>query len=317
MRAITRVCAIVCILFAAHPAAGGDVTAADFSLVVKAPEASSTRRSLPLDLKVTYKGKGPTEVSSLRGKLHDISFDAPEEWISRTQSFRHTLIGRFPGVTLEKGSCMSRTIDLQDYFSKITPGKATLSVILPIWPEGGKADQPVVLKDRVTLNLEKESDEELKRYVKKTANRIAEEEDVDKREKLYRDIMAVSLPDVVPVLTKGLTDLRVQPHVHDLMRQKIFELAESHGGRDIVVRYLAENGARRDRYFFNKWQDKKVSLSGRALELLCNARNPWIRLYALKMSPEGPKRRRRIGSLETIIADMSGELESLKKAKNE
>jgi hypothetical protein len=321
MKTMIGVCLIGCILFSGNSVVGAELTAADFSLEVNCPKVSSTRRFLPLDLEVTYTGKEPREVLALKDDFIDISFDTPQGWMGGTRPSKKVLTGRLPIVTMKQWDSISRTINLHDYFAKITPGKATFGLTLRIWPKAGRSKEPVVLRERVTLTVVNESDDDLKSYIKKTANRISGENNVEKKRKLYHDIMGVSRPGkasavVMAILTKGLTDMQVQG-IHGQMRKKLFDVAESQGHRRILVRYLAERGARYDHYFFSMWQHKKVSLSDEALSLLQKARNPWIRLYALKASPKTTGIRGDIGSLQAEIEDMTAYLEEVKKANSQ
>jgi len=285
----------------------------DFVLTVDAPQGASVRRSLPLDLKVTYTGDKPIEVLSLEGDFLDISFDSPQEWTVRRRLDHRRLQGRLPIVSVKKGSTLSRTVNLQDVFSKVTPGKATLGLTLRIWTDAGKSEQPVVLKATVPLVLAEEDDEAVQRHIDTISRRIVHEHSVDKRIELYRDIMGISSRDVVAVLTRGLTDLEVQS-LHDQMRRRAFELADSFDSKGILVRYLAEDGARRDEYFFSMWQKSDVVLSEEEAKVLSNARNPWIRLYALNMNPRARDIHGDVESLDAELADMTSYLDELKKS---
>lgn len=313
MKTKVYVYAVSYILFSLHYAFGGDTNEADFVLAIDSSRMASARRALPLNLKVTYTGTKQIKVPSLDRDLLDISFDVPQGWTLRKQPDNVVMSMLPPISTLQKGSSMSRTIDLQDFFSTITPGRSTLALTLRIWPDEGRAPQPFVLRATVPLDLADESGEELQKYVNTISRQIADERAVDKRKELYRAIMGVSSREVIAVLMEGLRDIEVKD-LHDAMRRKAIDLVESFDSRQILVRYLAVDGGRSDQYFFGMWQSRGLLLSKQELELLRNARNPWIKLYALKISPKGRQVAVGLECFEAELADMTAYLEALKKS---
>lgn len=316
MKTIVYVYAVSSILFSLHYAFGGDTNAVDFFLAIDSSRITSARRALPLDLKVTYAGNKQIKVSSLHKDFLDIAFDVPQGWTLRKQPDNIVMSGLPPISTLQKGSSMSQTIDLQDFFSKVTPGKSTLGLTLRIWPDEGSSSQPVVLRATVPLDLADESPKELQQHVNAISRLIADEHSVEKRKDLYRAIMGVSSREVIAVLMEGLRDIEVKD-LHDAMRRKAIDLVESFDSRQMLVRYLAVDGGRSDQYFFGMWKRRGLLLSAQELEVLRNARNPWIKLYALQISPKGGQVTVGLECFEAELADMTAYLEALKNsAKN-
>ena len=288
-----------------------EVDTQDFSIDVKVPSSAPLGGPIPLELKVSYKGRNEVEISSLDSPFLNLSFHSPMGWDSVKRDPRRILFGRLPLVKLANGESLSRVLYLHDFFSKMTPGRMELPLTLKIWPEAGSAKNPIILKKTIVVEIERDSADQLEARIRSIASRIAQEK-AEERLELYRSLGSLSHRELTPIFVQALSDVRVRAF-HLTARKRLIDLCEAEGNWDPIVRYLAVRGTRYDFYFFTYLQGKKINLSLEQRSALNNASNIWIRLYALEFFSQEQEGKfgGLLGSFEGLLGSLKGEIKDL------
>ncbi len=300
-------------LFAGHTF-GSELKASDYSFTADVSQMVPVRQAMPVDLGVEYTGSESVDLHSIQGDGLKISFDVPKGWILREECPKRPRVTvRFPHAVLRQGETMSRRVYLQDYFSKITPGKASLGIEIQIWTHVGSRFSTVTLKTTISLEITEESDEQLLEHVRFLEQQIINETNADKRIELYWQLMRVSHSDVIKILTVGLEDPMMH-QIHRELRRKIYELSCTFNRTGEIVDYLLESGTKYDEYFFIQWKARNVSLSEQEWLLLFGSKSVWTRLYSVNYGSLYQKQRSRVlERLERKLKEEMTYLEDLKK----
>lgn len=264
----------------------------------------------PIPLKLTLKNAGQqtVKITPLTSGLEELSVYGPKSWVRREEQLT-ILTGVYPQVRIEAGESVSRMLYLHEFFEEIHPGKAEVKIVLKIRPE----KKVVTLRDTVSLTITDDDSRSFSRRLKRIEQRIAAEEDISDRLKLYESILHLSHSEVMPLLLRGLRN----PDVHSsefrwAAINRLIDICERTGEWNRVVEYLSVHGERLDRQFFAYWKEERVKLSSKQLHSLNSATNCWIRLYAATL-PGQPNPQILIGALRSEVNALREEIAAAEK----
>jgi len=298
-------------------AASGASQPSDFSLLI---EPSSPKLPLggpiPLSVTLTYTGIADVQVASLGDDFIDLTFRTPPGWIAKMDERRRYVDGRLPVSSFTKGKSVTGLVYLNDFFSKMAPGKTELPAVLKVWPfvssEAGTAKEPIVLLYVVSLEIVQDSPEMLGTRIAAIASEIAKAKSGEQRLELYRSLAGLSHPSLVPIFLASLLDPDMFTF-HTVAMKRLLELCAPSGNWEPVVEYLSGGARRGDGPLFEYWRQYQVNLAPEQIGRLNHAASPWVRLNALTL-PGQMNVKGVLASLESEIRDLAAEVARVKKA---
>jgi hypothetical protein len=232
----------------------------------------------PITLVVALKNVSDHVIDVYPLNILSITFDTPQNWEAVKDGVALASAPNRRPIHLQPNKELSKTVHLHDYFNKIAVGKAALSINMNVEIPNGKA---LALKSSMDIDVLPPNADEFKTRLAKILKDVQIEKDDNKREELYKSVMALDHPLVEPILVDCLSADGFETLHYDAAR-RLFELSVANKDFMVIAEYLKARGGRGDDWFFEQCKTEKITPEKDALLTLLEATSPWIRLYTLK-----------------------------------
>jgi hypothetical protein len=218
------------------------------------------------------------------GSPFSVFLGQPEGWLLRSPEFLHMYCSHGPAAELIRPQeSLVRTVYLHDKFSQLLPGRTALRVTVSVTIGSQEQPQQLRLEAVAHLDLVKQGLDQLARRIATLRSQIQGAGSCLERCPLYRSVMGLSHPDLIPLFFDMLSDDSIcAERLEHVVRVRLVELCETYTHRQLLVEYLSTRGEMGDQPIFELWKQAGVRPSDLQIMQLHCARNPWVQLHTLE-----------------------------------